>query len=236
MATHSKKEISIDLFNLPPLPDERNAMDSNLDVPNNYYIPNGKNSRWWNITNRKWFNRQTVDSNEGFVLEIPFLEGAFSTKHFIVDKVNGQMVGNYDDTIEVIECQAQMEPINLDQLNVVVATLKQKRQGFDISSVADPWEDVQLRDQQDIGEGLQYPSPPKEFQTFNRLKDIKYDGNMLTSKRRSALYWDQAKVIIKWWIRIMFSLDPCSLIQKCLTNTKLVSISIQDTSQVLSET
>ena len=26
MATHSKKEISIDLFNLPPLPDERNAL------------------------------------------------------------------------------------------------------------------------------------------------------------------------------------------------------------------
>ena len=92
----------------------------------------------WNITDRKGFDRQTIDSNEGFVLEIPFLQGAFGTKHFIVDKINGQMAGIYDDTVEVIECQAQMEPFNLDQLNVVVATLKQRRQGFDITSVADP--------------------------------------------------------------------------------------------------
>ena len=100
-------------------------MDLYLDIPNNYYIPDRKNSRLWNITSRKGFDRHTVNDNEGFVLEIPFLEGAFDTKHFIVDKINGQRAGIYDDTIEVIECQAQMEPFKLDQLNVVVATLKQ---------------------------------------------------------------------------------------------------------------
>ena len=163
MATDSKKEISIDLFNLSPLPDEKNAIDSYLDIPNNYYIPDGKNSRLWNITNRKQFDRQNIDGNEGFVLEIPFLEGAFSTKHFIVDKINGQMVGIYNNTVEVIEYQAQMEPFNLDQLNVVIATLEQRRQGFDISSVVDPQEDVQQRDQQDVGKRMQYPSTPKEF-------------------------------------------------------------------------
>ena len=74
----------------------------------------------------------TVDENEGFVLEIPFLECAFGTKHFIVDKINGQMAGIYDDIVEVVECQAQMEPFNLEQLNVRLATLKQRRNGHDI--------------------------------------------------------------------------------------------------------
>ena len=143
MATYSKKEISIDLFNLPPLPDERNAMDSYLDIPNKYYIPDRKNSRLWNITSRKGFDRHTVNGNEGFVLEIPFLEGAFGTKHFIIDKINGQMAGIYDDKIEVIEYQAQMEPFNLDQLNVVMATLRQRWQGHDISFVVDPQGNVQ---------------------------------------------------------------------------------------------
>ena len=46
MATCSKKEISIDLFNLPPLLDERNALDTYMDVPNNFYIPDGKNTRF----------------------------------------------------------------------------------------------------------------------------------------------------------------------------------------------
>ena len=91
------------------------------------------------------------------------------------------MVGIYNDTIEVIECQAQMEPFNLDQLNVVVTTLEQRRQGLDISSVVDPQEDVQQRDEQDVGERFQYSSTPKEIQTFNKLKDMKYNGNMLTS-------------------------------------------------------
>ena len=48
----------MDLFNLLPLPDERNGMDSYLDIPNNYYIPDGKNSRLWNITRRKGFDKQ----------------------------------------------------------------------------------------------------------------------------------------------------------------------------------
>ena len=48
------------------------------------------------------------------------------------------MAGIYDDTIEVIECQAQMEPFNFDQLNVVVATLEHRWQGLDVFSVVDP--------------------------------------------------------------------------------------------------
>ena len=42
MNTHSCKSVSIDLFNLPPLPDECNTEESYMDVPNNYYIPDGK--------------------------------------------------------------------------------------------------------------------------------------------------------------------------------------------------
>ena len=33
MTTHSKRDLSIDSFNLPPLSDQRNAMDSYLMYP-----------------------------------------------------------------------------------------------------------------------------------------------------------------------------------------------------------
>ena len=72
MATDSKKEISIDLFNLLPLPDERNALDAYMDVPNNFYIPDGKNTRLMDCVERREFERKTIDDNEGFVLQIPF--------------------------------------------------------------------------------------------------------------------------------------------------------------------
>ena len=59
MDTHSCKSVLIDLFNLPPLPNEQNTEESYMDVPYNYYIPDGKNSRLldrteWNSTERPW--------------------------------------------------------------------------------------------------------------------------------------------------------------------------------------
>ena len=45
MATHSKKDLSIDLFNLPPLQDERNTLDGYMDVLHNFYIPDGNYTR-----------------------------------------------------------------------------------------------------------------------------------------------------------------------------------------------
>ena len=129
MTTHSKRDLSIDLFNLPALPDERNMMDSHLDVPNNFYILDGKNSRLLQLTERKEFDRKTIDGNEGIVLEIPFLEGAFGTKYFVVDKITGSVVGIFDDKVELVEAEAQLQPFNLAQLQHVIYTLEQKCQG-----------------------------------------------------------------------------------------------------------
>ena len=47
MDTHSRKSVSTDLFNLPPLPDKRNKEESYMDMPYNYYIPNGKIPDCW---------------------------------------------------------------------------------------------------------------------------------------------------------------------------------------------
>ena len=68
MATHSKKDILIDLFNLPPLPDERNALDAYMDVQCKFYIPDGKNTRLMDCVERREFERQTIDNNAGFTL------------------------------------------------------------------------------------------------------------------------------------------------------------------------
>ena len=57
MDTRSCKSVSIGLFNLPPLPDEQNNEESYMDVPYNCYVPNGKNSRLLDRTDRVEFNR-----------------------------------------------------------------------------------------------------------------------------------------------------------------------------------
>ena len=186
MATHSKKEISIDLFNLPPLPDDRNTLYANMDVPNNFYIPDGMNTRLMDCVERREFERKTIDDNEEFALQIPFLECVFGTLYYVVDKQNGHMMGIFDDKLEDIDCDAQMKPFNLAQLSQMITTCEQRRQGFNDSSVSDN------TNTPDNGK-LQYPSMPKDFKSFDSLKKLQYDGNMLTPEQRSELYKTKQK-------------------------------------------
>ena len=126
MDTCSCKSVSIDLFNLPLLPNEWNKEESYMNVPYNYYIPDGKNSRLLDRTDRVEFNRETIRGNTGFKLEIPYLEYAFSTKYFVMDKVTGSMMGIYGDKIEQIELKGQLKPFNINQLDRVMHILGQR--------------------------------------------------------------------------------------------------------------
>ena len=104
---------------------------------NNFYILDGTNMRLMDCVERREFERKTVDDNEGFVLQIPFLEHAFGNSYYVVDKQNGHMMGIFDDKLEDIQCDMQMKPFNLAQLSQMITTLEQRRQGFNDSSVSD---------------------------------------------------------------------------------------------------
>ena len=64
-SSHARSNISIDLFNLPSLPDERRTMTMNNDLPNDFYLSDGKNSKISQIVNKWICGRQTPDGNEG---------------------------------------------------------------------------------------------------------------------------------------------------------------------------
>ena len=106
---------------------------------------------------------------------------AFGTSYYVVDKQNGHMMGIFDDKLEDIQCDAQ--PFNLAELSQMITTLEWRRQGFNDSSVSD---NTNTPD----NDRLQYPSTPKEFKSFDSLKELQYDGNMLTPKQRTELYRD----------------------------------------------
>ena len=106
-----------------------------MDVPNNYYIPDGKNSRLLDRTDRVEFNRETIRGNMGFRLEIPYLKGTLSTKYFVMDKFTGSMMGIYDDKVKQIELQGQLKPFNINQLDRFMHIIGQRRLGLDTSSI-----------------------------------------------------------------------------------------------------
>ena len=110
--------------------------------------------------------------------------------YYVIDKQNGHMMGIFNDKLEDIDCDAQMKPFNLAQLSQMITTLEHRRQGFNGSSVSDNANATS-------NDRLQYPSTPKQLKSFDYLKGLLYDGNMLTPEERSELYKDHRKVIIK---------------------------------------
>ena len=158
MDTCSHKSVSIDLFNLPPLPDEQNKEESYMDVPYNYYIPDGKNSRLLDRTDRIEFDRETIGGNTGFKLEIPYLEYAFGTKYFIMDRITGSMMGIYDDKVKQIGLKGQLKPFNINQ-----HILGQRRLGLDTSSI--PTDEI--------------PKDTHEGQSSNRMEYLPPLNNLI---------------------------------------------------------
>ena len=194
MNTRSCKSVSIDLFNLPPLPDKRNTKESYMDMPHNYYIPDGKNSRLLDRTDRVEFDRETLDGNTGFQLEIPYLEHAFGTKYFIMDCVTGSMMGICDNKVEQIDLKGQLKPFNINQLDRVMHILGQRRLGLDTSSI--PTNDIPEESLTSHSSNrMEYPSTPKQFNLFQEYKNVEHDGNMLTADQRTKVYEDRFKVI-----------------------------------------
>ena len=110
--------------------------------------------------------------------------------YYIIDQQNGHMMGIFNDQLQNIDCDMQMEPFNLAQLSQKITTLEQKRQGFNDSSVSDK-ADVAGNNR------LQYPCTPQDFRSFDSLKELQYNGNMLTPKERSELYKDHTIVILE---------------------------------------
>ena len=208
MTTHSKCNISIDLFNLPPLLDQRNAMDSYLDVPFNFYIPDGKNSRLLQWTDRQEFEHRNLDGNEGFRSEIPYLECAFGTKFFIVDKVNGSMLAIHNDIVEDIDTEASTHPFDFENWTMLYVSSHRniKALMFFFSVAGNIQQLVSVRDKSPKQRGppmptsepqaqgmvdntrLNYPSTPKDFNQFEHLKGLCHDGFILSTEMRSQLY------------------------------------------------
>ena len=72
-SSHTKSSISIDLFNLPPLPDARKQAAMFREISNDFFIPNGKNLRLSQIINTWTFRRLTPDGNDGVGLKKTYL-------------------------------------------------------------------------------------------------------------------------------------------------------------------
>ena len=122
-SSHTKSSISIDLFNLPPLLDTRRQSTMQCEIPNDFFLPDGKNTQLSKIVNTWTFNRLTPNGNEGVEVQIDYLEHAYGTRYYVINKVNSQINAIHGDNLKLTEFKGCFSPFYLDNLESKVCRL-----------------------------------------------------------------------------------------------------------------
>ena len=125
-SSHTKSSVSIDLFNLPPLPDTRKHSTMICEIPNDFFILDGKNTQLSKVVNTWTFDRLTPNGNEGVGVKIDYLECAYSTRYYVIDKVNGDINAIHDESLELTEFKGHFSPFDLDDLEARICRLANK--------------------------------------------------------------------------------------------------------------
>ena len=68
------------------------------------------------IVNTWTFDRLTPNGNEGVGVQIDYLEHAYGTRYYVINKVNGQINAIHDDSLELTEFKGRFSPFDLDNL------------------------------------------------------------------------------------------------------------------------
>ena len=141
-SSHTKGSILIDLFNLPALPDGRRQTTLFCKIPNDFFLPDGKNSRLSQIVNTLTFGRLTPDGNEGVGIKISYLESVYGMKYYVVDQVNGNINAIHDDSLESTEFMGHFCPFNLEELELKLCKIMDHHENVDDSRLDDNMQKV----------------------------------------------------------------------------------------------
>ena len=196
-SSHSKGSVSVDLFNLPTLPDERRVATSYLDIPVDFYLPDGKNSKISKIISRQAFDRQTPDGNEGFVIEIQYLERAFNTNTYLIDKVTDSLFVLHDNHIKSTGLCGSECVFDLQELEFHICDLADQRNGEDTESIAEARWTTQASQPQtpDAPPSPGPPTIPDDFPMYEEWENLTHQGVAFTILYRQQIYDVHSEII-----------------------------------------
>ena len=122
-SSRTKSSVSIDLFNLLPLPDTRKHSTMICEIPNDFFLPDGKNTQLSKVVNTWTFDRLTPNGNEGVGVKLDYLECTYGTRYYVNDKVNGDINAIHNESLELTEFKGRFSPFDLDDLEARICRL-----------------------------------------------------------------------------------------------------------------
>ena len=122
-SSHTRSSVSIDMFNLPPLPDTRKHSTMICKIPNNYFLPDGKNTLLSKVVNTWTVDRLTPNGNEGVGVKLDYLECAYGTRYYVINKVNGDINAIHNESLELMDFKGHFSPFDLDNFEAKICRL-----------------------------------------------------------------------------------------------------------------
>ena len=92
-------------------------------IPNNFFLPGGKNTQLSKVVNTWTFDRLTPNGNEGVGVKLDYLEHAYGTRYYVIDKVNSDINAIHDESLKLTEFKGRFSPFDLDNLEAKVCRL-----------------------------------------------------------------------------------------------------------------
>ena len=93
------------------------------EIPNNFFLPDGKNTQLSKVVNTWTFDRLTPNGNEGVGVKLDYLECTYGTRYYVIDKVNGDINAIHDESLELTEFKGHFSPFDLDNLEAKICRL-----------------------------------------------------------------------------------------------------------------
>ena len=160
------------------------------EFPNDFFLPDGKNSRISQIINKWIFGRQMPDGYEGIGVEIPYLECAHSTKYYVIDQINGNICTIHDNKIKPTDSFGCLRSFNLKELEFNVCRIADHCNNVDDSRLDDNRRHVP----QEVPT-LQKSAQPRQLRPFHELKDMVHDSQVFSMEYCTNLYFYRIEVI-----------------------------------------
>ena len=103
------------------------------EIPNDFFLPDGKNTQLSKIVNTWTFDRLTPNGNEGVGVKLDYLECTYGTRYYVIDKVNGDINVIHDESLKLMEFKGRFSPFHLDNLEAKVCRLAHGKDEEDIT-------------------------------------------------------------------------------------------------------
>ena len=71
------------------------------EIPNNFFLPDGKNTQLSKVVNTWTLERLTPNGNEGVGVKLDYLEHVYGTRYYVIDRVNGDINAIHDESLEL---------------------------------------------------------------------------------------------------------------------------------------